>query len=94
MPALPPNIFLWSLSSLIGSIRDMRNIFDDVMRTILEFAGKSLIDTTEAVESIVSLMVGGGDKVNEYANELVGLANHSLSQDESQYNHFEAQGQI
>jgi hypothetical protein len=65
IPALPPDVFLWSLSSLIGSIRDTRDIFDDVMWTILKFAGKSLIDTPEAVECIVSLRIGGGDKVNE-----------------------------
>jgi hypothetical protein len=47
VPALPPYVFLSSLSNLIGSIRD---IFDDVMRTILQFAGKSLINTPKVVE--------------------------------------------
>jgi hypothetical protein len=49
MSALLPDVFLWSLSSLIGSSRDTRDIFDDVMRTILQFAGKSLIGTPKTV---------------------------------------------
>jgi hypothetical protein len=84
MPALPPDVILWSLSSLIGSSLDTHGIFDDIMRMILQFAGKSLIDTPDAIEYIMLLRIGGGNKVNEYANQLlVGLVNCSLSQDES-----------
>jgi hypothetical protein len=58
MPALPPDIFLWSLNGLIGSSRDICDIVDDVIRTILKFASKSLIDTPEVIECIVSLIIG------------------------------------
>jgi hypothetical protein len=42
----------------------------------------------------VFLMIGSGDKVNEYVAQFTRIVNHSLSQDELQYHHFETQRQI
>jgi hypothetical protein len=104
--ATPTQDFLNPLRCLLGAIHDTREIFDDVIETMLHFAATSEPD---AIQCIISVMAGGGDKVTEYVQQIVAVMNQGLKEDDtvqvhslrlfaqlvkSQYSDFEAQGEI